>query len=196
MSYAEWFRYINDLSGPDELALYSLSCKHSIHTSVFNKSYIWTRLMNHVNRSDDEIISLSGINLIYLGATTYGIIHDIQTPHPHLQPNPTPPKTPGHTSKHANKVTCRSSSRGCKTGRKGSTGRGCGNHGKASQTLSKSRQENYGIIATNLTPRSVQSSRQPIDYVSLNDGYEDETLSPSKKRCKESHRPRSAPSAT
>ena len=114
--------------------------------------------MNHVNRPDDEIISLSGINLVYFGATTYGIICDIQTPHPHLQPNPTPPKTPGHTSKCANKVTCRSGSPGRKTGRKGSTGstgRGCGNHGKASQTLNESRQENSGIISTNVTPCSV-----------------------------------------
>ena len=106
MSYVEWFRYINDQSGPDELALYSLLCKHGIHTSVFNKSYVWTTLMNHVNRSDDKIISLSGINLIYLGATTYGIIRDIQTPHPQPWPNPAPQKMPGHTSKHANKVTC------------------------------------------------------------------------------------------
>ena len=194
MSYAEWFRYINNQSGPDKLALYSLSHKHGIHTSVFNKSYIWTTLMNHVNRTDDEIISLSGINLVYLGATTYGIIRDIRTPHP--QPNPTPPKMPGHTSKCASKVTCRSGSRGRKTSGKDSTGCGRGNCGKASQTLSESRQENYGITATNVTPCSVQSSRQPIDYVSLNDGYEDETPSLSKKRCKESHRPRSAPSAT
>ena len=70
----------------------------------------------------------------------------------------------------------RSSSRGRKTRGKGSTGHGHGNRGKASQT-----QENYGIIATNVTPHSVQSSRQPVDYVSLNDGYEDETPSPSKK---------------
>ena len=196
MSYAEWFRFINDQSGPDELALYSLSQKHGIHTSVFNKIYVWTTLMNHVNRPDDEIISLSGINLVYLGATTYSIIRDIQTPHPHPQPNPTPPKMPGHSSKRANKVTCRSGSRGRKTGTKGSTDCGHGSRGKASQTLSESRQENYGIIAANVTPCSVRSSRQPIDYVTLNDGYEDETPSPSKKRCKESHRPRSAPSAT
>ena len=196
MSYAVWFRYINDQSGPDELALYSLSYKHGIHTSAFNKSYVWTMLMNHVNRPDDEIISLSGISLAYLGATTYDIIHDIRTPHPHPQPNPTLPKMPGHSSKCANKVTCRSSSPGHKTGIKGSTGHGHGNRGKASRTLSESRQENYGIIATNVTLHSIQSSRQPIDYVSLNDGYEDETQSPSKKRCKESHRPRSAPSAT
>ena len=41
-----------------------------------------------------------------------------------------------------------------------------------------------------------RSSRQEIDYVSLNDGYEDETPSPTKRRRKESHRPKSAPSAT
>ena len=70
MNYAEWFRYINDQSGPDKLALYSLSRKQGIHTSVFNKSYVWMMLMNHVNRTDDKIISLSGINLVYLGATT------------------------------------------------------------------------------------------------------------------------------
>ena len=196
MSYSEWFRYINDQSGPDELALYSLSHKHSTHTSVFNKSYVWTMLMNHVNRSDDEIISLSGINLVYLGATTYGIIRNIRSPHPQLRPNPAPPKTSGHTSKHASKVTCRSGSHSRKTAGKGSTGLGHGNRGKASRTLSKSRKENYGITATNVTPHSVRSSRQPVDYVSLNDGYEDETPSPSIKRCKESHRPRSAPSAT
>ena len=97
MSYVEWFRYINDQSGPDKLALYSLSCKHGIHTSVFNKSYIWMTLMNHVNRTDDEIISLSGINLVYLGATTYGIICDIRTPQLQPELNPTPPKSSGQT---------------------------------------------------------------------------------------------------
>ena len=111
--------------------------------------------MNPVNRPDDEIISLSGINLVYLGATTYGIIRDIRTPRPHQQPNPTPPKMPGHSSKHANKVTCRSGSHGHKTGIKGSTGCGHGNRGKASQTLSESRQENYGITAANVKPRSI-----------------------------------------
>ena len=139
MSYSEWYRYINDQSGPDELALYSLSRKHGIHTSVFNKGYVWTTLMNHLNRSDEEIISLSGINLVYLGATMYGIIRDIRTPHPQQQSNPTPPKTPGHSSKRANKVTCRSDSRGRKRGAKGSTDYGHCKRGKTSQTLSKSR---------------------------------------------------------
>ena len=78
MSYAEWFKYVDDKSVPDELALYSLSRKHGIHTSIFNN--MWTMLMNHINRSDEEIIALSGVNLVYLGLTTYGIICDICTP--------------------------------------------------------------------------------------------------------------------
>ena len=151
--------------------------------------------MNHVNRPDDEIISLSGINLMYLGATTYGIICDIRTPHPQQQPNQTPLRTPGHSSKHATKVTCRSGSRGRKTDVKVSTDSGRGKQGKTSKTLSESRQEQYGITAAMVKPCSVQSSRQQINYVSLNDGYEEETSSPTQKRRKESHRPKSAPSA-
>ena len=54
-SYAEWFKFVDDKSGPDELALYSLSRKYGIHTSVYNKSYVWMTLMNHMTRSDDDI---------------------------------------------------------------------------------------------------------------------------------------------
>ena len=197
MSYAEWFKFVDDKSGPDELALYSLFRKHGIHTSVFNKSYVWTTLMNHVNRSDKEIFSFSGVNLVYLGRTTYRIIRDIHTPQPQKEPNPTTSRPPGQ--KHqtcASKVTCRDSSRGRKTNTERSTGHGRGNRGKKSQTLSESRQANYGISVSNITPCTVRRSRQPIDYVSLNDGYNDETLDFPKCRRKESYRPRSAPSAT
>ena len=71
MSNAEWFKYVDDKSGPDELALYSLSHKHGIHTSVFNKSYVWTTLTDHVNRSDEEIIALYGVNLVFVVLTLY-----------------------------------------------------------------------------------------------------------------------------
>ena len=60
LSYTEWFKYVDDKSGPDELALYSLSRKYGIHTSVYNKSYVWTTLMNHISRTDEEIFKLSG----------------------------------------------------------------------------------------------------------------------------------------
>ena len=139
MTYAEWFKFIDDQSCPDELALYSLSQKHGIHMSVFNKSYIWTTLMNHMNRSDEEILSLSGVNLVYLGSTMYGIIRDIRTPQPQSELIPTPPKTSGQTSKRTGKITCRSSSRGRTTSSKSSAPNGRGHKcSKQSRTLSES----------------------------------------------------------
>ena len=87
-SYADWFRYIEEMSGPDELALYSLSRKHGIHTAVFNKTYVWTTLMNHINVPDEDIIAKCGVNLVFLGPTKYGIIKNIRTP----QPQPVKPQ--------------------------------------------------------------------------------------------------------
>ena len=81
-SYAEWFRYVDTHSGPDELALYGLSRKHGIQTAIFNKSYVWTTLENHVHHSNEEILSLCSVNLVFLNETTYGIIRKIRVPNP------------------------------------------------------------------------------------------------------------------
>ena len=81
-SYVEWFRYVDSHSGPDEQALYGLSRKHGIHTAVFNKGYVWTTLADHAHRSDEEIISLCGVNLLFLDKTIYGIIRKIQVMNP------------------------------------------------------------------------------------------------------------------
>ena len=64
-------------------------------------------------------------------------------------------ESPGHSSKCVTKVTCRSSSRGHKTDVKGSLDSGRGKRGKTSQTLSESRQEQYGITTATVKPRSV-----------------------------------------
>ena len=192
-TYAEWFKYVDDRSGPDELALYSLSRKYGIHTSVYNKSYVWTTLMNHMTRSDDEIYRLSGVNLIYLDETTYGIICEIRAPQPDA--NQSTPKPHGHTNKKTGKVTCRDSSRGRKTSNSNNSLKSSGSRTVRSHSLSESRRTNYGITATSVNTRSVRSSRRKVDYVSLNDGYDEEST-PANKRRKESFRPRSAPSAT
>ena len=113
-TYAEWFKYVDVQSGPDELALCSLARKYSIHTSVYNKSYVWTTLMNHISRTDEEIFKLSGFNLVYLGPTVYGIIREIRAP----QPGTVVLKHGSSTNslKRPGKTTCRDSSRsgGCK----------------------------------------------------------------------------------
>ena len=134
---------------------------------------MWTILVNHVSRSDEEIFRLSGVNLVYLGPTKYGIIGDIRVPQTDSILDP--PKTSRNSSKQAGKVTCRSSSHGRKFMNRGqdNAGRKGGGHGKIPQTLSELRCANYGISVTNITRQKVCSSRKQIDYVSLIDGFED-----------------------
>ena len=198
-TYAEWFKYVNMQSGPDELALYSLARKYGIHTSVYNKSYVWTTLMNHISRTDKEIFKLSSVNLVYLGPTVYGIIREIRAQQRGSVVSKHGPST--NSSKHTGKTMCRDSSRsgGCKYSNraKHNTEQQRGTHNNRPKTLSEKRQANYRISAMNITTRKVQISRQPIDYVSLNDGYDkEEEPQPRKKWRKESYRPRSAPSAS
>ena len=198
-TYAEWFKYVDAKSGPDELALYSLARKYSIHTSVYNKSYVWTTLMNHISRTDEEIFKLSSVNLVYLGPTVYGIIREICAQQPGTVVFKPGPST--NSSKRNGKTTCRDSSRS--GGRKYSnrarhnTEQQRSTRNDRPKTLSEKRRANYGISAMNITTRKVQISRQPIDYVSLNDGYnEEEEPQARKKWRKESYRPRNAPSAS
>ena len=196
-SFAEWFKYVDDLPGPDELALYSLSRKYGVHTSIYNKSYVWTTLMNHITRSDVEIYRLSGVNLVYLDEATYGIIREIRAPQIDIT-KPIPNPTRGRFSKRTKKTTCRDSSRGHKSDGSTNISKQSGSRGRKTQSLSESRCASYGITPPDDSTRSVRSTRRKIDYVSLNDGFdgEDSTPTPAKKRKKESFRPRSAPSAT
>ena len=116
-SYSEWFRYIEERSGPDELALYSLSHKYGIHTAVYNKSYVWTTLSEHIHHTDDEIFLLCGVNLVYLGETTYGIIRKIRAPQNPAQPSiPTKRSSTPQPASKTGKTTCRSNDRGSRRG--------------------------------------------------------------------------------
>ena len=186
-SYAEWFKYVDNRSGPDELAIYGLSRKHGVHTAIFNKSYVWTTLADHVLRSDEEIITLCAVNLVFLDYTTYGIIKDIRAPNP-TDTKKTPAPTPAH--RKSSKTTCHDSTRKQmkQTGPKPNT-----TCGKRARTLSESRQETFGISAPVTT---VRSNRQTIDYLALNDGLEEDIPVSPKRRRKNSHRPRGIPSAS
>ena len=182
-TYTEWFKYVDDNSGPDELALYCFSCKMGIHTAVFNKSYIWTTLANHVTCSDEEIMWLCGVNLVFLGPTKYGILHDIC--HPNSSVSVEPSTTPTSKSSYAanprnKKSTCHEGTWGLAPKPQKGYGHGkCANQGKRPQTLSESQSQNYGIVMLIANTHSLHSSRQPIDYLGLNDGLEEDIpLSP------------------
>ena len=172
-TYAEWFKYVDDRSGPDELALYCLSRKYGVHMAVFNKSYIWTTLSEHTQRSDEEIMSLCGINLVFLDHTTYGIIKNIELLTLGLMTSTKYPPTPAQNQKkQRGKTTCRDNSRG-RHPRKRSEDKNNTTRGSKLMTLSESRHATFGITAP--ATRSVRSSRQPIDYLTLNDGLDENT---------------------
>ena len=192
-SYAEWFRYVDSRSGLDELALYSLSRKHGVQTAIYNKSYVWTTLSDHVFRSDQEIYSLCGINLMFLGETTYGIIKNIRVPNPEEIQQPTLiQQSTLTTAKKTAKKTCWESRRG-KTVKKSETKPKLE---KRSRTLSESHQVTFGIAPPPVVSRSDHSNRKNIDYLTLNDGLEDNEVPSPKRRRKATYRPRSGPSST
>ena len=193
-SFAEWFRYVDSRSSPDELALYGLSRKHGIHTTVFNKGYIWTTLVDHVLRSDEEIISLCGVNILFLDETTYGILRKIRAPNP----TSTKQKTPvGKPCQKASRKTCREPARNKNnkpiTEQPAKTLRA---HGKRARTLSESRQVSFGIQAPPTVNRPLRQNRSSIDYLTLNDSLEEDELSSPRRKKKPTYRPGSGPSAT
>ena len=98
-TYSEWFRYMDSSPGPDELALYCLACKHGVQVAVFNKSYVWTTLSKHLDRTDDEIIQLCGVNLVFIGPCEYGILRDIRRPAQSILVHTNPKVTQGTPTK-------------------------------------------------------------------------------------------------
>ena len=112
-NYAEWFRYVDSRSGPDELALYGLSRKYGVQTAIFNKSYVWTTLADHMLRSDEEILSLCSAKLLFLEETTYGIIRKIRAPNPPDTEQKT--QSTGKMHQKSSKKTCRDTTRNKKS---------------------------------------------------------------------------------
>ena len=62
--------------------------------------------------------------------------------------------------------------------------------------MSESHQVTFGIAPPPVISRSIRSNRQNIDYLTLNDGLEDNEVSSPKRRHKATYRPRSGPSST
>ena len=96
---------------------------------------------------------------------------------------------PSHRNK---KTTCRD---GHSADQKKGRGRGRGhgkpanssNERKQSHTLSELRSWNYGITPPSSSSRTLCSGHQPVDYVSLNDGFNDEPTANSRKKKRITH---------
>ena len=159
------------------MALYCLSSKYGIHTAVYNKSYVWTTLSNHLLLSDTEIFERSGVHLIFLGHTHYRILREIKQPSPGRTLPPitvTPDRKSSSTQKGRCKTTCRKGTRNSATKTQCTPATR-----KKARTLSENRSQQYGITDTTdstTTSRSRRRSRCDIDYLSLNDGLEEDIV--------------------
>ena len=165
-----------------------------MQTTIFNKSYIWTTLDDHALRSDEEIISLCRVNLVFLDQTMYGIIRKIRAPNPVELEQKTP--STATTRKKSTKKTCRDSTWSKTAKKTEQKPKQAPAREKRSRTLSESRQVTFGIQAPPTVTRSVRSNRQNIDYLTLNDGLEDDEVSSPKRKKRTTYRPCSGPSAT
>ena len=103
---------------------------------------------------------------------------------PNVVPKPTPPTNPSTVQ---NKKTT------CHDGRSSDRKKGCGcargkcakpsNERKQSHTWSESHSQNFGITPPSSTTHTLCSGLQPVDYVTLNDGFDDEpTVNPRKRK--------------
>ena len=142
-NYSEWFRYVDSRSGPDELALYGLSRKYGVQTAIFNKSYVWTTLADHVLRSNEEILSLCSVNLLFLDETTYGIIRKIRAPNPSDTEQRT--HSTGKMRQKSSKKTCRDTTRNKKSNKSEQKPKTTAVQGKRTRALSESREVTFGI---------------------------------------------------
>ena len=145
------------------------------------------------------------MNLVYLGPTTYSILHNTHRPSSEASNSTLTAATTRstHTVPQCQRKTiCRSSSHGREWTSKKDCAHGCNNkgekQGKRPQTLSESRSQNYGIQTSTSTATTcmLRSSCQLINYHSLNDGPDYVTPPSPKRHRKRIHQPRNAPSAT
>ena len=195
ITFGDWFRHSEEDRSPDELIVYCLSKMSGRHTVVFNKSYCWSTLRNHMSYSDAEIIERSAVLLIYVGVSKYAII----------QTKPKIPYNMGNVSKSGKggsskrkkpvvkKQTCRSTAR--KTTASSTPTRKQPTRTK-SRTLSEQRQQKYGIGGAPSSSTS-RTRKKRVDYLQLNDGLEEppETSKSPKPKRRRTYLPsRSGPS--
>ena len=126
--------------------------------------------------------------------TTYGIIRKIRAPNPPDTEQKT--QSTGKMHQKSSKKTCRDTTRNKKSDKAEQKPKPAPVRGKRTRTLSESRQVTFGIQAPPAVNRSVQRNRQTIDYLTLNDGLEDDEVSSPKRKKKTTYRPGSGPSAT
>ena len=75
LSLADWRAKMAFLSNPaDTMAIYTLSDQFRLHTSVITKSKLWTTVTPDFQGNEWDVLDISSIKLLYMGAKRFGHI--------------------------------------------------------------------------------------------------------------------------
>ena len=58
----------------DTMAIYALSDQYGLHTSIITRSKLWTTVHPDYNGTEEDVLEISTIKLLYMGANRYGRI--------------------------------------------------------------------------------------------------------------------------
>ena len=88
----------------DAMAIYALSDQYGLHTSVITRSKLWTTIHPDYKGSEEDVLEISAIKLLYMGANRFGHIwkkaipdqpsfYGVNFNYQPMQPNMTVPST-------------------------------------------------------------------------------------------------------
>ena len=99
MSYSDWLKYMSEDSSPcDELMLYVLNRIHCRHTVVFTSNRIWTTVQADNKLTEEDLLSICDLRLVYLGNKIFGELKKLP------MCTPPPPQVLQSTSKKSTKT--------------------------------------------------------------------------------------------
>ena len=193
VTFGDWFRSSEQNRSPDELIVYCLAKMSKRHTVIFNDSFPWSTLLNHMSYSDSEIVERSSVLLIYVGVSNYAIIQ----PKPKIPYNIGKPACSNKSKKATKKRTLAKTI--CRLGKRTATSQNTQpiRLKSRSRTLSEQRHERYGIGNVSPVVRS-RTRQKKVDYLKLKHGLEnpsETSMSPKPKRHRNYLPSRSGPSS-
>ena len=144
ITFGDWFRSSEEDHSPDELIVYCLAKMSKRHTVIFNKSFPWSTLSNHISYSDSEIVERSSVLLIYVGVSKYAIIQPkLKIPYELGELSKASKDTKSRKKTTPKKRTCRSNTRRSTVSTKKPTGATTHTQTSTSRarTLSEQRSE-------------------------------------------------------
>ena len=75
LSLSNWRAKMAFWANPaDTMAIYALSDQYGLHTSIVTRSKLWTTVTPDFQGTEEDVLEISAIKLLYMGANTFGCI--------------------------------------------------------------------------------------------------------------------------